>query len=100
MQQRKSIYEILKEHNFQNKSIDKVEHNYIPDNEQENLLFTKWEKAEDYVRLLEWIRDANTPKTPDEEWNLNFCTAIRLLPEAKEYAEDCWWNYYSRRNGE
>lgn len=45
--------------------------------------------ADRLVRILEWQRDRNTPKTPDEPWNPKFCEAVRLLPYARRFAEDC-----------
>ena len=33
-------------------------------------------------------RDRNTPRTPDEPWNGQFCEAVRLIPEAKMFLEE------------
>ena len=43
------------------------------------------------VQALEEQRDLYAPKTPDEPWNPVFCTAVRLLPGAKRFAEKCWY---------
>lgn len=41
------------------------------------------------VMLAEEVRDINAPKSPDEPWNEAFCQAVRMLPEATAFAEDC-----------
>jgi len=45
--------------------------------------------ADRIVERLEDIRDRNVPRTPNERWNDAFCDAIRSLPEAREFADDC-----------
>lgn len=45
--------------------------------------------ADRIVERLENIRDANAPKTPNERWNDAFCNAIRSLPGAREFVDDC-----------
>ena len=40
------------------------------------------------LMLLEILRDANEPKSPDDPWNETFCTAVRLIPEAKMFLEE------------
>ena len=45
--------------------------------------------ADKILELLERRRDENVPKTADEPWNEKFCEAIRLIPEAKRFCEDC-----------
>jgi DNA primase len=45
--------------------------------------------ADRIVERLEDIRDANAPKTPNERWNDAFCNAIRSLPGAREFVDDC-----------
>ena len=47
--------------------------------------------ADKIVEMLEDQRDRNVPQTPDEEWNPRFCEAIRLLPSARRFAENCWF---------
>ena len=63
------------------------------------IAFEEWKKqfrfdlaltADEIVRKLEKQRDANLPKTPDEEWNVMFCEAVTLLPAARRFADDCW----------
>lgn len=60
--------------------------------------FSEWKSrtqlrlAMDADRILEGLeeqRDRNAPKTPDEPWNDAFCTAVRLIPVAKRFAENC-----------
>jgi len=41
------------------------------------------------VEILEEQRDRNMPTRPDEPWNDAFCTAVRLLPKARKFADDC-----------
>lgn len=55
--------------------------------------FAAWITADQFVRELERIRDDNAPHTPNEEWNEAFCLALRLLPEAREYAGNLWYQY-------
>lgn len=44
--------------------------------------------AEDIVRKLEQMRDENRPRTYGDSWNEAFCTAVRLLPEARRFADE------------
>lgn len=44
--------------------------------------------AMEILLRLEEIRDLNAPKSPDEEWNEEFCRAIELIPEARRFVED------------
>ena len=44
--------------------------------------------ADDIVRILENIRDEKRPRTYGE-WDPDFCTAVEMLPEARQFAEDC-----------
>lgn len=48
--------------------------------------------AEDYVRWLEDQRDKYRPTTYGEEWDERFCTAVLMIPEARQLAEDCIMN--------
>ena len=41
------------------------------------------------VEALEEQRDMNVPKTANERWNPQFCEAVRMMPEAQRFAEDC-----------
>ena len=47
--------------------------------------------ADNILEMLEEQRDRNVPKTPNEPWNKQFCEAIELLPEARKFAQDCWY---------
>lgn len=40
------------------------------------------------VERLEEVRDKDRPRTYGA-WNERFCTAVRLLPEAKAFADEC-----------
>lgn len=44
------------------------------------------------VQLLEEQRDNNLPNRPESDWNSAFCEAIELLPKARRFAEDCWFD--------
>lgn len=55
--------------------------------------FLLWATADAHVRLLERIRNDNVPQNYDEPWNNHFALAVRLLPEARDFAEDCWYRY-------
>lgn len=63
--------------------------------------FEEWKKimrfeialsAFQIVRKLEDQRDMNVPQPPDFVWNSLFCEAIRMIPEAKRFAQDCWYD--------
>lgn len=45
--------------------------------------------ADQILEKLEQMRDENMPRTPGEKWNARFCEAVRLIPEARRFAEDC-----------
>ena len=96
MTKRNSISDMLRTKPFQNKPVEGSPHRKH-DDEYSHYLFMEWERADKFVQLLESIRDANTPKTPDEKWNSNFCIAIEMLPEATRKAEECWLTYYAYR---
>lgn len=55
--------------------------------------FILWATADDHVRILEQIRDENAPKNYNDPWNNRFALAVRLLPEARDFAKDCWYRY-------
>ena len=48
--------------------------------------------ADKIVSLLEEQRDRYVPKTPDETWHPLFCQAIELLPAARQFAQDCYFD--------
>lgn len=89
---RKPLSEIRKERVFRNEPIDASEPNIQPNEQMKRSLFRLWEIADRIVERLEEMRDANEPK-PDEAWNAEFCHAVELLPEARQFAEECWWDY-------
>lgn len=46
-------------------------------------------------KILERIEDQihdHAPKTQDEPWSKEFCEAVRLLPEARQFREECLMN--------
>lgn len=45
--------------------------------------------ADRILEMLEEQRDRNTPKTPGEAWNPQFCEAVRWIPAARRFAEKC-----------
>ena len=55
--------------------------------------------AFDIVRNLEELRDRNAPKTPDEEWSPAFIKAVRWLPTARRFADDCMMNCVDKECG-
>lgn len=54
---------------------------------KERMAFDMSLTADDVVRKLEEIRDAHRPRTYGP-WDEAFCMAVRLLPEARRFAED------------
>lgn len=45
--------------------------------------------ADRIVNKLEQMRDESRPKSYGEEWNDEFCAAVKLLPAARAFAEEC-----------
>lgn len=45
--------------------------------------------ADEILCKLEEQRDKNVPQTPDEAWNEQFCQAIKTIPAAKRFVENC-----------
>ena len=89
----KQITELLREREFANESIA-ISSQRANDDEYDRLLFRQWELANSIVKRLEEIREANEPKLPDDNWNDEFCNAISLLPEARRFEKECWYEYY------
>lgn len=56
---------------------------------KERMAFDQALTADEIVRKLETIRDANAPKNPYEPWNVEFRIAVGLLPEARRFVDDC-----------
>lgn len=54
---------------------------------KERMAFDMSLTADEVVRKLEEIRDAHRPRTYGP-WDEAFCMAVRLLPEARRFAED------------
>lgn len=48
--------------------------------------------ADKIVSMLEEQRERYVPKTPDETWHPLFCQAIELLPLARQFAQDCYFD--------
>ena len=90
----KPITELLRERLFTNEPAA-ISTQRTHDDEYDRLLFRQWEAADSIVKRLEEIREANMPKSPDDNWNDEFCNAISLLPEARRFTEECWYEYYS-----
>ena len=55
--------------------------------------FTAWKNEDVFAQTLEIIRDANTPKSTDDEWNEAFCTSVAMLPAVKRKARELWLEY-------
>lgn len=49
-------------------------------------IFDQYLMADQILQWLEEQRDANLP-VPGKEWNELFCEAVRMIPEARMYAE-------------
>ena len=89
----KPINEILRERQFKNEP-SVIATQRTRDDEYDRLLFRQWVVADSIVKRLEEIREENEPKSLDNNWNDDFCNAISLLPEARRFAEECWYEYY------
>ena len=46
--------------------------------------------ADEILRRLEDQRDRNVPAKADEPWNREFAQAVRLIPTARRFAEECY----------
>lgn len=55
--------------------------------------FEKWENTDILVEIMEMLRDANVPKTKDEDWNEIFCLTVQMIPEMRMEARELWLNY-------
>lgn len=58
---------------------------------KEDMRYNLFLLADAYVSVLEAARDALKPKQ-GEEWSENFCKVIELLPEARRFAVECWFD--------
>lgn len=45
--------------------------------------------ADMILEAYEEMRDRNAPRTKDEQWSDAFCKAVRMIPAAKRFADDC-----------
>ena len=57
--------------------------------QDERMRFDLFLMADAILEKLEEQRDLYTPKTANETWNPIFCNAIRMIPEARRFAERC-----------
>lgn len=52
--------------------------------------------ADQILEKLEECRDRHVPKTKNERWSPQFCEAVRMIPEAQRFAEDCMMDCIGR----
>ena len=64
-----------------------IEHRQWKDRMEYGMALT----ASELLEKAEEIRDDHAPKTPDEKWDKEFCEAVRIIPAARDFAEDCWY---------
>lgn len=65
---------------------------------KEEETYARWMAQEQFVLILEDIRESNAPHNRHEEWNDLFCMAIRMLPEERAVSRDLWLDYLMLRN--
>ena len=53
-----------------------------------DMLFNMYLTASEILFRLEDMRNANAPKTPCEEWNDDFVTAVSSIPAAKRLVDE------------
>ena len=56
---------------------------------KERMRFDLFLAADRILEMLEEQRDMNMPKYTDDNWNAKFCEAIRVIPAARRFAENC-----------
>lgn len=56
---------------------------------KDRMLFDLALAADRIVERLEEVRDDNRPRTYGA-WDPDFCAAVVSLPDAREFAEECW----------
>lgn len=56
---------------------------------KERMRFDLFLTADRILEMLEEQRDLNIPKYADDNWNAKFCEAIRVIPAARRFAENC-----------
>ena len=79
--------------------IDRLRREQEERKEHERDAFRSWLQEDTFLQILEEIRDANQPKTPDEPWNETFCRVIQMIPEVKQKARGLWLNYTAIKEG-
>ena len=57
------------------------------------ILFCLWNIMDDKLKALEKIRDEHAPHSLEDEWDDEFCDAIRQIPDVKDVCEDLWYAY-------
>ena len=57
------------------------------------ILFCLWSILDSKLRTLEKVRDEHAPHSLDDEWDDEFCDAIRTIPDLKDACEDLWYAY-------
>ena len=66
---------------------------------KQRMLFEMHLTAMQMLTRLEEIRDEHRPTDPDEPWDSEFCDAVRLIPEARRFAEECYMNCTEEKKG-
>ena len=56
---------------------------------QERMSFDMYLLADRILERVEEQIRKHAPKTPEEPWSEEFCNAVRMLPEARQFAKDC-----------
>lgn len=59
---------------------------------KEDMGFNMYLTATELLMVLTCQRDMNEPKHPDDEWSEEFRRAVELIPEARQFADDCMMN--------
>ena len=59
---------------------------------EEREKFDRWLEADKILEQMEEQRDRNVPKAADEEWNDEFCEAIRVLPGMRRKVQDMYFD--------
>ena len=56
------------------------------------VLFLLWFMLDCRLQELETLRDTHRPE-PSSEWDSDFCTALREIPQLREVCKDLWYAY-------
>ena len=73
----------------------KIEEDRARQKAQNLLLFRMWSMADCVLMHLEQQRDSHEPKHIDDEWDEDFCNAIRKIPDIRRLRDDllfAWTN--------